>query len=312
MGFSTHAMSGLLVIDKPAGVTSRDCVNAVQRSLIPRFPKPQRIPKVGHAGTLDPLAEGVLIVGIGGGVRLVPYLLQLDKVYDATFHLGVSSESGDIESAMTTDDLAPIPSECQLHEAADALTGEITQVPPMTSAIKIKGRRAYTYAHRGREIAVPPRQVYVHRIDITRYQYPELDLRVRCGSGTYIRTLGMDLAELCGTSAVMFRLVRPSIGHFTRGGGLGLEQLNLESIDRALLPMAAAVAHLPSLIVDDVQLNRLVNGLMLDAERVRLGTERHNYQAVEAKVLDDGGNLRVIARLRFGEWCPYRVFHLNE
>ncbi len=163
--------NGLLVVDKPAGMTSRDCVNAIERLLRPAFPKPACLPKVGHAGTLDPLATGVLVVGIGAGVRLVPYVQQMQKTYHAHFRLGADSDTGDIEGVVVEDPSPSQPSLGSLQLASKKLTGFIQQVPPATSAIRVNGRKAYTYAHRGEAVVVPPRTVWIESIELLRYEY---------------------------------------------------------------------------------------------------------------------------------------------
>ena len=183
---------GFLCCDKPTGMTSRDAVNIVAGCL--RKANGGVKVKVGHTGTLDPLAEGVLVMAVGRAVRLVPYVQQQAKFYRATFTLGQSTVSGDMEGEVTYRDDLPMPGEQDLRMAAESLTGTITQIPPAHSAIKIGGKRAYDLVRAGESVDVPSRQVQIHHLRIDGYQPPELDLDIGCGSGTYIRTLGMDLA----------------------------------------------------------------------------------------------------------------------
>jgi tRNA pseudouridine55 synthase len=298
-------LCGLLNIAKPPGMTSRDVVNRVVGALRERFPKPIKLPKAGHAGTLDPMATGVLVVGVGAGVRLVPYLHQQLKAYEATFRLGQSSVSGDLETPLVDQ---PDPPRCELaalHAAAKQLTGDVTQTPPAHSAIKIGGRKAYEFAHRGIEIEVPSRVVRIEEIVIERYQYPEIDVNVRCGTGTYIRTLGMDLAALCETTAVMSKLVRTAVGDFSLRDAVALDQLSGDSIDHYLQPLAKGVGHLPRLVLSAAQIGRLASGMKLS---VGAATDREICQADEAAVLNGRGTLRVIAQRRGAQWHPLRVF----
>ncbi len=144
-----------------------------------------------------PIATGVLVVGIGAGVRLVPYVQQMQKTYHAHFRLGADSDTGDIEGVVVEDPSPSQPSLGSLQLASKKLTGFIQQVPPATSAIRVNGRKAYTYAHRGEAVVVPPRTVWIESIELLRYEYPVVECHVTCGSGTYIRTLGQDLAKLC-------------------------------------------------------------------------------------------------------------------
>jgi tRNA pseudouridine55 synthase len=295
-------LSGLLNINKPPAMTSRDVVNRVVRALRERYPKPIKLPKAGHAGTLDPMATGVLIVGVGAGVRLVPYLHQQSKVYEATFRFGQSSVSGDLETPLVDHPDPPQPSLEAIAAAAAQLTGQITQVPPAHSAVKINGRKAYQFAHRGIEVEVPSRVVQIDEILIRRYEYPEVDLTIRCGTGTYIRTLGIDLAKLCDTTAVMTKLVRTAIGEFSLAGAIELEQLTAESLEEQLQPLAKGVSHLPQLELAEEPIRLLTNG-------IKLGVQAAEPQAAaEAAVLDGEGKLRAIVQRRGNQWCPYRVF----
>lgn len=309
--------NGLLVLDKPAGPTSRDCVNAVERMLRPGFPKPAVLPKVGHAGTLDPLATGILVIGIGAGVRLVPYVQQMPKTYHAHFRLGVDSDTGDVDGVVV-DLPSPVePNWEQLRLAARKLTGHVTQIPPATSAIRVNGRKAYTYAHRGEAVVVPPRTVYIHSIGLLKYEYPVVECMVTCGSGTYIRTLGQDLAKLCGTTAVMTALRRTAIGCFTLAQAVPLDSLDLSSIGEQLLPLAWGVEHLPQLACPTETLRRFDLGQKISVTDLPIPSSIETHKPVdanadgppEAKVLDGSGRLAAIVQLKDDRWCPYRVFH---
>ncbi|MGV3484818.1 MAG: tRNA pseudouridine(55) synthase TruB [Planctomycetaceae bacterium] len=299
-------MSGLLACDKPAGITSRDCVNHVERLLRSRYPKPAKIPKVGHAGTLDPLATGVLVIGVGAGVRLVPYIQQMNKYYQATFRLGWWSDSGDLDGKVRREESASVPALEQLEAAAGKLTGEITQIPPATSAIKVGGKKAYKYAHQGIAVDVPPRMVRVDRISIDRYDYPEVDLSIVCGSGTYVRTLGMDLAIACGTRGVMTQLRRTRIGEFSIDNCVELDRLTCESLEQHLLPLSLGVSQLPRLELSESQTARLCLGSKIPASELSIPV---GPAIEEAAVIDAAGMLRAICRKAGDLWCPYRVFH---
>lgn len=307
----TDSLHGILNLDKPAGMTSRDVVNRVNAVLRGHCPKPKKLPKVGHAGTLDPLATGVLLVGVGAGVRLVPYLHLLSKSYVGGFLLGRSSPSGDVETPVTDEENPPIPSSDALREAAARLTGEITQTPPAHSAVKIKGRKAYQFAHRGETVEVPSRTVRIDEIELVRYAYPELELRIRCGSGTYIRTLGSDLARHCGTAAVMNRLVRTAIGGFTLSEAIPLDELTDEQLVASLHPLAAGVAHLPQLRTSDDSIRRLCHGIDIEVAEATPeppAESSGNAEHVEAAVCDSAGRLRALVEPKRGRWHARRVF----
>ncbi|MFO0898198.1 MAG: tRNA pseudouridine(55) synthase TruB [Pirellulales bacterium] len=230
-------MFGLLNVHKPAGPTSRDVVNRVQRLVRPA--------KVGHAGTLDPLATGVLVVCLGPATRLVEYVQQMPKRYRGAFLLGRHSPTEDVDSEITLLADPPVPTRAELQVAARRLTGTIQQRPPAYSALKVAGRRAYQLARAGHEVELQARVITIHRLEILHYDYPQLELDIECSSGTYVRSLGRDLAELVGSAAVMAALERQAVGPFSVAQAIPLEELSAASIGAALLDPARAVTGLP-------------------------------------------------------------------
>src|SRR4051794_35563280 len=179
---------GLLVLDKPVGITSRD---AVDRAL-GWFPPKTR---VGHTGTLDPLASGVLVLCVGRATRLTEYVQAMGKTYVADVMLGGRSATDDAEGPITLVAVHRIPDRAAVEEALSHFVGRIEQVPPAYSAAKVGGRRAYDLARRGADVALAPRTVRVDAIDVRAFDYPRLTLEVRCGKGTYVRSLARDLGE---------------------------------------------------------------------------------------------------------------------
>jgi len=249
---------GLLNLNKPAGMTSRRVVDRVQ-TLGRRL-------KAGHAGTLDPLASGVLVVCVGAATRLIPYVQAMPKRYCATFLLGRHSPTEDVDGPVTELVAPPIPSLDALSKAARGLTGEILQRPPEFSALKVEGRRAYDLARAGRPLDLKPRPITVHRLDIEAYQYPELRLAVECGSGTYVRSLGRDLAASLGTAAVMSQLVRLAIGCFTIEEAVSPESLHPDHWLDCLLPPLRAVEMLPRVVLTDPEIARVQAGQSIAKE----------------------------------------------
>ena len=224
--------SGLLNVSKPGGMTSRAVVDRVQRLVRPA--------KAGHAGTLDPLASGVLVVGVGAGTRLIEYVQRMPKRYRGTFLLGRRSPTEDIEGEIEILPDPPIPSRVEIEQAARRLTGEIMQRPPDFSALKIAGQRAYDLARAGKTVVLEPRPVTIYELRVIAYDYPEFSLDICCSGGTYVRSLGRDLAEALGSAAVMSALVREAIGDFTIAEALPLAELSAETIDARLLPLERA------------------------------------------------------------------------
>ena len=216
----SHAQNGILLVDKPAGWTSFDVVAKIRGQLraeyVTRGEKPtKRQLKVGHAGTLDPFATGLLVILLGDATKKADEFLKLDKVYEATIRLGATSTTGDPEGEISI--LRPNLSvkEEFLEKAVAEFVGEITQIPPKFSAIKVGGQRAYKLAREGKEAEVPPRNVTIHSIEITDYTWPDLKIRTHVSSGTYIRTLAEDIGKALGTGAYCAALRRVRIDRWS-------------------------------------------------------------------------------------------------
>jgi tRNA pseudouridine55 synthase len=244
-------MFHVLSINKPPGPTSRDVVNRVKRLVNPH--------RAGHAGTLDPIASGVLLVCVGKATGLIEYAQALPKSYRGTFLLGHASETGDIEAEVTAVEGAVPPTLEQLAAAVPSFTGAISQRPPRYSAVKIGGRRAYELARKGVDFEPEAKTVEIHRLSVVRYEYPELILDVQCGSGTYIRSLGRDFAKAFGTSAVMTALVRTAIGPFTVDSAIRFDDVSTAWQDH-LLPPAQLMGSLPRITITAAELNDVRHG----------------------------------------------------
>jgi len=258
-------MFGILNVNKPAGWTSRDVVNRVQGLVRPA--------KAGHAGTLDPLATGVLVVCLGQATKLISYVQEMPKTYQATFLLGRTSPSDDTETEVTELAGAPQPLLAEIETQLPSFLGEIQQRPPVYSAIKIKGQRAYKLAREGQVLEMPPRTVHLYELVVDSYQYPKLKLTMRCGSGTYVRSIGRDLAEMLGTGAVMSALERTAIGNFVVSDGVEVGQLGAETIQANLSAPWQAVAHLPQLEVSDSQWNELQHGRRISTQQTNVSVD---------------------------------------
>lgn len=282
-------------------MTSRDLVNVVQRRL-------PRKTKVGHAGTLDPLAQGVLVLGVGPAVRLVPYVQQQAKHYQATFRIGSSSISGDLEGEITEFPDLPPPTRDQLENAARELTGQIEQIPPAHSAIWVDGQRAYRRIRAGEEFEMPSRTVQIDALEITRYEFPEVDLNIVCGSGTYIRTLGIDLAVKAGSTAVMSFLSRTGVGPFLLENSVSIDTLKEDELESHFLPAALATQHLPCIQVTANDATRLGHGLCLDEKHPDITFPNPVQDTSDVAAMTEDGHLRAIIRRKRDQWCPYRVF----
>jgi len=244
--------TGVIPVDKPPGVTSRRVVDAVARAA--------RMAAVGHAGTLDPLASGVVVVCAGHATKLVDHLHALPKHYAATFLLGRSSPSDDFETPIEEEPVAVRPTRAEVEAVLPAFRGDILQRPCDYSAVHVDGKRAYRLARKGRPVELAAKPVRIEHLEITAYDWPRLGLDVVCSSGTFIRAIGRDLAERLGTRAVMESLVRTAVGPFARETALPLAAVDPDSIRAALLPAAAAVPGMPRLTLAGGVLDRAVRG----------------------------------------------------
>jgi tRNA pseudouridine55 synthase len=247
-----HGVSGVIPIDKPVGASSRRVVDAVAKAV--------GMKTVGHAGTLDPLASGVVVVCVGHATRLVDFVHALPKAYSATFLLGRSSPSDDLETAVEIEENPIVPTLAQIEAAAGCQRGEILQRPCDYSAVHVDGKRAYRLARKGREFSLEPKRVRIDRLDITGYDWPRLAVEVVCSSGTFIRAIGRDLAAALGTTSVMESLVRTSVGPFSRAAAMPLAEVASTGLGGRLLPAAAAVPHLPRITLGGDVLAAAIRG----------------------------------------------------
>ena len=239
---------GLLNVDKPPGLTSRAVVNLVLQRLRERG---VRKPKGGHAGTLDPLATGVLVVAVGKATELIRFVQAGTKEYDAAFLLGRTSDTLDVDGEVVPLPDPPDVDRATVEAALPRFLDAIEQVPPAHSAVRVGGRRAYDLARGGRPPDLAPRPVRVESLSVSGYDGERLRLAITCGSGFYVRSLGRDLAAALGTGAVMEALVRRAVGPFRLTDAVAADGLTAETVLEHLRPPAAAVAGLDRVTVDE-------------------------------------------------------------
>jgi tRNA pseudouridine55 synthase len=210
-------MNGLLLVNKPIGITSFDIIRTLRRA--------SGVRKIGHAGTLDPMASGLMLLLFGSACKQAQTLSGLDKRYAAHITLGATSSTGDNEGDKLIVS-ARKPSDSEVESALAGFRGQIRQTPSMYSAIKINGQEAYKYARAGQAIEMPSRQVMVYESSVVRYAYPIIELNCRVSSGTYIRSLASDLGDALNTGAYLSGLVRTEVGNYRLGQALALDEFN--------------------------------------------------------------------------------------
>lgn len=297
-------MSGILNVNKPVGPTSFDIVRTIRRGTGEK--------RTGHGGTLDPMASGVLVVLLGQASRVSEYLLDLPKTYRARVRFGETTTTYDAEGDVTARNDTPVTRE-QLDGLLPTYVGQVMQVPPAYSALKVGGQRAYTKARRGDEVNLPPRPVRIYRIEIKSFEYPDAEIEVECGRGTYIRSLAHDLGEALGCGAHLAGLVRTRVGPFWIERAAEMADLERRFEDRSwqdlIDPVDVALLTLPQVTASIEEERDLRHGqpVTLDDAGYALA---HPRDGTEVRGYAEDGSF--IGILRFETvtkmWKPRKIF----
>lgn len=287
---------GLIIVDKPVGPTSHNIVTLVRRGT--------KIRKVGHAGTLDPRASGVLVLCLGAATRLSEYLSTSTKTYEAVVRWGASTRTYDSDGEVTHS-TGKVPSLRQIEALLPEFVGEIDQSPPPFSAIKVGGKKAYDLARSGEEVDLTPRKVHIHRLEIRSYRPPDLSLLVECSAGTYIRSLAHDLGERLGMGAHLASLRRTKAGPFTLEEAVALPRLEVSFLtgkwEQYVRPAVDALPEFPSIQLDAEALEKVRFGHRIPAEPGSSGMAK--------AVTPEGELVAVLEAVEGGtEWHPRKVF----
>ncbi len=240
-------MEGILLVNKPKGPTSFQIIKLLRRISGEK--------KIGHTGTIDPDARGLLLVVFGRATKTVRFLQELRKEYIAKILLGVSTETDDISGrVISKQDISPIPIDT-LRITLKTFEGNIRQVPPKFSAVKIKGERAYSLARRGEDFILKEKNVTIHRIEIIYYSHPYLKILVECSKGTYIRAIARDIGKMLGTCATLFSLLRSSIGKWTLRESLNINDImDRRLIKKQIIPVGEVIMFLPQTVISNLKL----------------------------------------------------------
>jgi tRNA pseudouridine55 synthase len=281
---ATDNWCGVLNLNKPTGVTSRRVVDLVGAALAGT--------KLGHAGTLDPLATGVLVVCAGAATRLVDYVQRMPKTYRAVIRLGARSDTLDADGRIVEVEDPRPPDRRAIEVALVRQVGLIAQRPPAVSALKIGGRRAYELARAGQAVEPEARLVAIHRIDVLDYRWPRLELEIDCGGGTYIRSVARDLGDELGCGGYVAALTRTRIGCFTLDRAIDPGDLSAATVAEHLQPALEAVAELPRLVLTPAELGAVVQGRRVAPEALQ-GTV---LDAGEVALIAPDGTLAAIAK----------------
>ncbi len=291
-----NAISGVLVVDKPIGLTSHDVVQIIRRGT--------NIRRAGHTGTLDPRASGVLVVLLGPAVRLSEYVSASDKRYQAIIRLGATTDTYDADGTITASSPVTIAEE-QFENSLKQFVGEIEQIPPPFSAIKVKGKRAYEMAREGEEVDLAPRKITVYNLELLEWAPPEAVIDVYCSSGTYVRSLANDLGTVLGCGAHLVGLRRTKSGRFTLRDAIPMRKLR-EAFEAGnwyqyLIPAAEALSDWPAVEVTHEQVEALRHGNRIPAAPDSPERGRGISEAGELVAL-------LVLNAETQEWQPKKVF----
>lgn len=265
MSEKTVPVQGIINVLKPPGMTSHDVITKIRHIY--------HIKKAGHAGTLDPDAAGVLPVFLGNATRLLEYASAERKCYRAEALLGVRTDTGDDSGTPVEEKTAAHLTRAKLEQVLAQFRGQIMQVPPMYSALKVQGKKLYEYARQGQEIVREPRPIEIFRLQLVTYDPPYFTLDIECSKGTYIRTLLEDIAAAADTCACMTFLLRTGVGRYPLTEAFTLEEI-AAAPEKVLLPPETAVAHIPLLAVNPLQAYRITGGVRTTIKGTAEGTYR--------------------------------------
>ena len=249
-------MDGVIIINKQKNFTSHDVVNVIRKKL--------NIKKVGHTGTLDPNATGVLPILVGKATKISKYLIEHDKTYIATIKLGEKTDTGDNEGQVIEEKLVPPDLKKEdINNVLQSFLGKQKQVPPMYSAIKINGKKLYEYAREGKEVKLEAREIEIYKIQLLEYKNSKIKFEVECSKGTYIRTLCEDIAKKLGTVGYMEKLQRTKVNNFKIGDSVLLDDITLENVEEDLIKIEEVFKEKDKIELDNKKLELFLNGVKL-------------------------------------------------
>lgn len=295
-----NAISGAIVIDKPPTMTSHDVVQVVRRGT--------GIRRIGHIGTLDPRASGVLVLLVGPAVRLSEFLITDTKRYEAMIRFGAVSDTYDADGTVVSTGVAPVLDEVAVEKAMERFKGQIIQRPPIYSALKIKGRKAYEMARAGEEFEIPEREVTIYDFDLLEFNPPDIFVEVFCSSGTYIRSLAHDLGKALGCGAYLTELRRTKSGRFSMRQAVTLDELKKSFEDgdwyQYLIPAIESLSDFPEVVLDEASERAVRHG-----QRVVVPDVKPNQAGYGKGISLQGELVAILAYDKEGEnWKPKKVF----
>ncbi len=263
-------MHGILLINKPSNITSFAVIDKIKKQF--------KLKKIGHSGTLDSFATGLLIVGINEGTKILQYYMELEKEYETSFHLGITTDTYDITGNKTTEHNGVLPELIDIESVLKDFIGNIEQIPPDYSAVKVNGKRASDWVRKGINVNLKPRKVNIKNIEILSYNKPLLILRILCSKGTYIRAIARDLGEKLGCGAYVSSLKRTKMGSFTLSQALELDELlSKKSLNDYIIPLCDSLPFFQKVILTPQEVQDILHGRSIIKEMSAYGL---NYLGV--------------------------------
>jgi tRNA pseudouridine55 synthase len=252
-------MHGILLVNKPSNITSFAVIDKIKKKF--------KLKKIGHSGTLDSFATGLLLIGINEATKILQYYMELEKEYEASFHLGITTDTCDITGIKTSEYSGVLPELVDIENALKDFIGNIVQIPPHYSAIKVNGKRASDWIREGINVDLKPRQVTIKNIEILSYNKPILTLRILCSKGTYIRALARDLGEKLGCGAYVSFLKRTKLGKFTVEQALEFDELlSKKSLNDNIIPLCDALPFFQKVILTPEEVQDIYHGRSIQKE----------------------------------------------
>ncbi|MEO0084371.1 MAG: tRNA pseudouridine(55) synthase TruB [candidate division WOR-3 bacterium] len=292
-------LRGILLVNKPTTLTSYDVI----RKLKSIFPKN----KIGHAGTLDPIADGLLLILFNEATKIAQYLSSADKEYVAKIRLGIITDTDDITGKIIAQKEPLNITIDQIENGLSLLAGKKEQIPPRFSALKLEGKRAYKLARQGIDFTLKPRPVNIKSIAVVDFSQPTLTIKLTVSTGTYIRAIARDLGEILGCGATLQNLTRIKIGKFSLANAINLAEINPKNIHDHLQPINEALAELSAITANQKQLKKLLNGqpILFDQDDyLKNGTST-------VRIIDDENRMLILAKIKNNKIYPMRVIYAD-
>lgn len=292
-------LRGVLLLNKPSGLSSYDCIRKI-KSVIPKI-------KIGHAGTLDPIAKGLLIILLGEATKIAQYLSSLDKEYIAKIRLGIVTDTDDITGKIVKESSYEHINDENIKSAINTLKDLTTQQPPRYSALKHKGKRMYELARKGIDFTPKPRPIKINKIELLNFNLPWFEIKTTVSKGTYIRALARDIGNILGCGATLEELTRTRIGKFRLKDAINLIDINADLIRQRLYSINESLAEMPAIIISDSQIQKILKGQSLTISETF--SQQMNNSLV--RVLDEKDRVLIIGKLENSIIYPDRLIYAD-